>query len=93
MDDQVRNTLEEILFQISNPMFCVQAKELRSWGAEGVIVGSALVKILGQAKSQEEGIKELRSLAASLRSAIWGTKALKQRLKNLAFRYILQNAE
>ena len=51
-------------------MSCVQAKELRSWGAEGAVMGSALVKILGQGKNQEEGIKELRSLAASLRSAI-----------------------
>ena len=48
----------------------VQAKELRGWGAEGVIVGSALVKALGEADTPEEGLETLRSLALSIREAI-----------------------
>ena len=48
----------------------LQASELRGWGADGVIVGSALVKILGQAKNQEEALQKLRELAKRLRSAI-----------------------
>lgn len=48
----------------------MQAKELRGWGAEGVIVGSALVKALGEADTPEEGLETLKSLALSIREAI-----------------------
>lgn len=47
-----------------------QAQQLVRWGAEGVIVGSALVKALGMAKSPEEGLKEMSELAKTLRAAI-----------------------
>jgi hypothetical protein len=47
-----------------------QAVELRKWGADGVIVGSALVKVLGEANSPEEGLQEMTRVAKSIRAAI-----------------------
>ena len=49
---------------------CMQAKTLMDWGAEGVIVGSALVKALGEAGSPEAGLQALTDMAVSIRSAI-----------------------
>lgn len=43
---------------------CFQVTE---WGADGIIVGSALVKALGEAASPDEGLKALRSLARSIK--------------------------
>ena len=40
------------------------------WGADGVIVGSAIVKLLGEAKSPEEGLKELEIYIKSLVAAL-----------------------
>ena len=40
------------------------------WGADGVIVGSAIVKVLGEAKSPQEGLKELEVLTRSLKAAL-----------------------
>jgi len=40
------------------------------WGADGVIVGSAIVKLLGEAKSPQEGLKELEKFTRSLKSAL-----------------------
>ena len=48
----------------------VQAKQIMAWGAEGVIVGSALVKALGDAASPEEGLRRMEELAKSIREAI-----------------------
>ena len=45
-----------------------QAQQVVRWGADGVIVGSALVKALGEAASPEEGLERLAALAAELRS-------------------------
>ncbi|PRQ60193.1 putative lyase [Rosa chinensis] len=36
-----------------------QAKQVAGWGADGVIVGIAMVKLLGEAKTPEEGLKGL----------------------------------
>lgn len=44
--------------------------QVSGWGADGVIVGSAMVKILGEAKSSEEGLKELEIFAKSLKAAL-----------------------
>ncbi|KAG1347689.1 tryptophan synthase alpha chain [Cocos nucifera] len=54
-------------FGISKPG---HAKQVVGWGADGVIVGSAMVKLLGEAKSPEEGLKELETFARSLKAAI-----------------------
>ena len=52
-------------------MLCsVQAKQIMQWGAEGVIVGSALVKALGDADTPEEGLQAMEKLARSIREAI-----------------------
>lgn len=54
-------------FGISKPE---HVKQIAGWGADGVIVGSAMVKVLGEAKSPEEGLKELENLTRSLKSAL-----------------------
>ncbi|GFZ19740.1 aldolase-type TIM barrel family protein [Actinidia rufa] len=54
-------------FGISKPE---HVKKVVAWGADGVIVGSAMVKLLGEAKSPEEGLKELETLTKSLKSAL-----------------------
>ncbi|KAF5207415.1 Tryptophan synthase alpha chain [Thalictrum thalictroides] len=45
-------------------------KQIAEWGADGVIVGSAMVKRLGESKSPEEGLKELETFARSLKVAL-----------------------
>lgn len=47
-----------------------QAAQLKGWGADGVIVGSALVKQLGQAESPSEGISNMKALAEELRASL-----------------------
>ncbi|XP_058740247.1 tryptophan synthase alpha chain-like [Vicia villosa] len=47
-----------------------QVKQVAGWGADGVIVGSAMVKLLGDAKTPQEGLKELENFTLSLRSAL-----------------------
>jgi len=47
-----------------------QARQIRAWGAEGVICGSALVRALGESGSKEEGLRRMADLARSLREAI-----------------------
>lgn len=43
---------------------------MAGWGADGVIVGSAIVKVLGEANSPEEGLKDLEKFIKSLKSAL-----------------------
>lgn len=54
-------------FGVSKPE---HAQQIVSWGAEGVICGSALVKALGEASTPEEGLEAMERLARSLREAI-----------------------
>ncbi|ESW34478.1 hypothetical protein PHAVU_001G156200 [Phaseolus vulgaris] len=54
-------------FGISKPE---HVKQVAGWGADGVIVGSAMVKVLGEAKSPEEGLKELEAFTRSLKEAL-----------------------
>ncbi|KAJ0965389.1 hypothetical protein J5N97_026527 [Dioscorea zingiberensis] len=54
-------------FGISKPE---HVEQVSGWGADGVIVGSAMVKILGDAKSPEEGLKELETFTRSLKAAL-----------------------
>ena len=54
-------------FGVSGPE---QAKQIMQWGADGVIVGSALVRALGEAKSTEEGLASMEKLAREIRAAI-----------------------
>ncbi|KAL9243031.1 hypothetical protein vseg_016971 [Gypsophila vaccaria] len=54
-------------FGISKPE---HVKLVAGWGADGVIVGSAIVKILAEAKTPEEGLKELEKFTKSLKAAL-----------------------
>uniref|UniRef100_A0A7N0T337 Tryptophan synthase n=2 Tax=Kalanchoe fedtschenkoi TaxID=63787 RepID=A0A7N0T337_KALFE len=54
-------------FGISKPE---HVKQVVGWGADGVIVGSAMVKILGEAASPESGLEELETFTRSLTSAL-----------------------
>ncbi|KAH0459709.1 hypothetical protein IEQ34_012523 [Dendrobium chrysotoxum] len=54
-------------FGISKPE---HVKQVACWGADGVIVGSAMVKILAEAKSPEEGLKELENFTKLLKAAV-----------------------
>ncbi|KAL3501750.1 hypothetical protein ACH5RR_036199 [Cinchona calisaya] len=54
-------------FGISKPE---HVQQVAGWGADGVIVGSAMVRILGEAKSPEEGLKELEIFTKSLKAAL-----------------------
>lgn len=54
-------------FGISTPE---HVKQVVSWGADGVIVGSALVRTLGEAASPEEGLAALKALTEDLVSAL-----------------------
>ncbi|KMZ57650.1 Tryptophan synthase, partial [Zostera marina] len=54
-------------FGISKPE---HVKQVAGWGADGVIVGSAVVKILGEAKSPEQGLKDLETFTLSLTGAL-----------------------
>ncbi|KAL2238812.1 tryptophan synthase alpha chain [Sesamum indicum] len=64
---EVTNKPVAVGFGISKPE---HVKQVASWGADGVIVGSAMVKILGEAKSPEEGLNELEAFTKSLKSAL-----------------------
>ncbi|KAL0390957.1 UNVERIFIED_CONTAM: Tryptophan synthase alpha chain, chloroplastic [Sesamum calycinum] len=59
-------------FGISKPEHVKQQLffQVAGWGADGVIVGSAIVKLLGEATSPDEGLKELEMFTKSLKSAL-----------------------
>ncbi|MCO5595585.1 hypothetical protein L7F22_049630 [Adiantum nelumboides] len=77
VDSRVESLLQEIKketdkpvavgFGISTPKHVIQVAE---WGADGVIVGSAMVKLLGEAPSPKEGMIALRNLFQDLRKAL-----------------------
>ena len=48
----------------------MQAEKLVAWGAEGVVVGSALVSVLGESGSADEGLQAMTQLAQQIRAAI-----------------------
>jgi tryptophan synthase alpha chain len=54
-------------FGVSNG---AQAAQLKGWRAHGVIVGSALVKLLGQSESASEGLSNMKALAEELRKSL-----------------------
>ncbi|CAK7346492.1 unnamed protein product [Dovyalis caffra] len=77
ISDKVQTLLQDIKeattkpvavgFGISKPE---HVKQIAGWGSDGVIVGSAMVKLLGEAKSPEEGLKALESFTKSLKAAL-----------------------
>lgn len=58
--------LLKLLFA-SNHLGVLQVVE---WGADGVIIGSAIVKILGEAASPKEGLAALEKFTNDLKSSI-----------------------
>eukprot|EP00892_Ulva_mutabilis_P003537 jgi/Ulvmu1/1555/UM110_0018.1 len=47
-----------------------QAQQIKGWGADGVIVGSALVKLLAGAEEPQQGVQDMKELAQKLRTAL-----------------------
>ncbi|KAM7478219.1 hypothetical protein LguiA_026432 [Lonicera macranthoides] len=77
INEKVQTLLQEIKEVSSKPVavgFGISkpehVKQVAGWGADGVIVGSAIVKLLGEAKSPEEGLKELEIFTKSLKAAL-----------------------
>lgn len=77
VSSRVQSLLQEIKEASNKPVavgFGISApehvKQIAGWGADGVIVGSAMVKLLGDAKSPEEGLKELEAFTKSLKAAL-----------------------
>ncbi|XP_037424195.1 indole-3-glycerol phosphate lyase, chloroplastic-like [Triticum dicoccoides] len=54
-------------FGISKPE---HVKQIAGWGADGVIIGSAMVRQLGEAASPREGLKRLEAYARSMKNAL-----------------------
>ncbi|CAN6363697.1 unnamed protein product [Urochloa humidicola] len=54
-------------FGISKPE---HVKQIAEWGADGVIIGSAMVRHLGEATSPKEGLKRLEKFAISMKNAL-----------------------
>ncbi|AFZ43757.1 tryptophan synthase, alpha chain [Halothece sp. PCC 7418] len=54
-------------FGVSQPQ---HAQQIREWGADGVIAGSAFVRRLADAESPEAGLDELETFCRSLKAAI-----------------------
>ncbi|XP_009345687.1 tryptophan synthase alpha chain-like [Pyrus x bretschneideri] len=77
VNEQVPTLLREIREATSKPVAVgfglskpEHLKKVAEWGADGVIVGSAIVKVLGEAKSPKEGLKELETFIKSFKSAL-----------------------
>ncbi|ONM10324.1 tryptophan synthase A homolog1 [Zea mays] len=54
-------------FGVSTPE---HVKQIVGWGADGVIVGSAIVKQLCEAATPEEGLERLEEYARSMKAAM-----------------------
>ncbi|CAB4273601.1 unnamed protein product [Prunus armeniaca] len=79
VNEQVPRLLREIREATTKPVAVgfglskpEHVKQVAEWGADGVIVGSAIVKVLGEAKSPEEGLKALETFTKSFTSALLG---------------------
>ncbi|KAM6565222.1 hypothetical protein CsatB_025220 [Cannabis sativa] len=64
---EVTNKPVAVGFGISKPE---HAKQVAGWGADGVIIGSAIVKLLAEDKPSEEVLKDLEIYVKSLKSAL-----------------------
>ncbi|KAJ7977312.1 tryptophan synthase alpha chain [Quillaja saponaria] len=77
VSDKVQALLREIKESTTGPVavgFGISkpehVKQVAGWGADGVIIGSAMVKLLGEAKSPKDGLRELENYTKSLKSAL-----------------------
>ena len=57
-----------LLLQVSIAFLFVM--QIAGWGADGVIIGSAIVRQLGEATSPEEGLRRIEEYAKSIKAAI-----------------------
>lgn len=74
VDSRVKNLLKEIKqvtekhvavgFGISTPD---HVRQIAEWGADAVIIGSAMVRQLGEAGSPREGLKRLQEYATGIK--------------------------
>lgn len=64
---QVTNKPVAVGFGISTPE---HVKQIAGWGADGVIIGSAIVRQLGEAASPEEGLKRIEEYAKNIKAAV-----------------------
>ncbi|KAF7061530.1 hypothetical protein CFC21_068216 [Triticum aestivum] len=64
---QVTDKAVAVGFGISTPE---HVSQIARWGSDGVIIGSAMVKQLGEANSPREGLKRLEVYAKSLKNAL-----------------------
>ncbi|CAN6280982.1 unnamed protein product [Urochloa humidicola] len=64
---QVTDKPVAVGFGISTPE---HVKQIAEWGADGVIIGSAMVKQLGEAACPKEGLKRLEEYARSMKNAL-----------------------
>ncbi|KAG2481257.1 hypothetical protein PVAP13_J683333 [Panicum virgatum] len=64
---QVTDKPVAVGFGISRPE---HVKQIAEWGADGVIIGSAMVKQLGEAASPKEGLKRLEDYTMSMKNAL-----------------------
>ncbi|KAG6482505.1 hypothetical protein ZIOFF_059136 [Zingiber officinale] len=70
---QVRDSNALLGWMISSrPSLTLMAWILQicSWGADGVIVGSAIVRLLGEAEFAEEGLRQMKSFVECLTAAL-----------------------
>ena len=54
----------------SNLLLTFSAGQIVEWGADGVIIGSAMVKQFGEAASPQEGLQRLEDYASSMKNAL-----------------------
>uniref|UniRef100_J3LTQ4 Uncharacterized protein n=1 Tax=Oryza brachyantha TaxID=4533 RepID=J3LTQ4_ORYBR len=74
---RVEHLLQEVK-QVTDKAVCVgfgistpdHVKQIAEWGADGVIIGSAMVKQLGEAASPKQGLKRLEEYARSMKGAL-----------------------
>ncbi|KAJ1293205.1 hypothetical protein BS78_01G050400 [Paspalum vaginatum] len=64
---QVTDKPVAVGFGISKPE---HVKQIAEWGADGVIIGSAMVRQLGEAASPKEGLRRLEKYTRSMKNAL-----------------------
>lgn len=58
------------MVSVLHPFDTLIGKQIVGWGADGVIVGSAIVKQLCEAATPEEGLERLEEYARSMKAAM-----------------------
>ncbi|PRQ40480.1 putative lyase [Rosa chinensis] len=64
---EATNKAVAVGFGLSTPE---HVKQVAEWGADGVIVGSAILKVLGEARSPLQGLREFETFTKSFKSAL-----------------------